>query len=216
MAMGLAVAHAYQIIEKFSNNKTRLKQLMDNARKRPEQKRRKKCELSITITWYDFDKKKNRFVQVRAPKGGGIRQLQMSRVTPVRDVLDKALDIFFPRGKSRKGCNVYDYSSSLGDFSQTEIDNLHISLESYMEQFGFRELKFCLMTKELTGDYNNKESTSDNESLNDDFELPVSPTDRSFVAENAASSLQARRRLIREQDDEFKASLEGDRKKIEV
>ena len=83
MEMGLAMAHAYQIKEKFSNKQSkaeRLQTLLESARKRKDQRagvgsskqRKKKAELSVNLNLYQFDPNQNRYTQLKAARGGGV------------------------------------------------------------------------------------------------------------------------------------------------
>ena len=147
MEMGLAMAHAYQLKEKFSNKTSKaekLQLLLTTARKRKDRtggsmmQRKKKSELSVNLNLFEFDSMQNRYSQLKATRGGGCRQVTLQRTCCVREVLFHAESVFFPNGKSTKGTKLIAYTTDLADFTQTTVtsEDEDLSLDAYKEKYG--------------------------------------------------------------------------------
>ena len=224
--MGIALAHSYQVIQRFSNKETkaaRLRQLMGNARSRREEgtksKRKKKTEISVSFSWHDFDAKQKRYTQMRGPKGGGIRCIMTLRTRKLVELLDLAQSLFFPGGRSRKGKDLVEYKVSLADFAHTEIADLDINICDYMSEFGLTEAKFALLTKQL-GRLERLKAHIYQEDLSSGDEFTTSnrssETTVTNLAEWPSNIIEERRELIKEQDKAYEHSLAMDMEKDQV
>ena len=58
--------------------------------------------------------------QVRPAKGGGTRHLMVSSDATVADVMQSALDMYFPNGESQKG-RLEDFTFSMVNFDQSKV-----------------------------------------------------------------------------------------------
>lgn len=77
-------------------------------------KNAKKDKKQIEVGWINDGK------QVRTPRGGGTRKLQLPKDSIKENVMEEIVPLFFPNGKSPVG-RIHDFKFSLADFSQREI-----------------------------------------------------------------------------------------------
>ena len=160
--MGIALADAYLIINKFVETNTpgrneRLRELLVNARSREKNvkigcKRSKPNELTVTFCWFNFNTLKGKYTQVRELQGGGRRTKVVSRQSTIENIKVMARNIFFPDGKSRSLKFISDYSFSLGDYALGELTDMSMKLEEYIEEHSLKHVKtkFNFLTKPLT------------------------------------------------------------------
>ena len=112
----------------------------------------------------NFDAKKRKFASVRMSNGGGTRDVKLELSASKEDLLNVAMDLFFPRGKSPLG-NKDAFEIRLGNFSDEEIhDNVgdrRFTLGSYCDLNKLSHVRVYLLTrridqfKRLLGDVNN-------------------------------------------------------------
>lgn len=226
--MGLAMAHAYQLKEKFCNKTTKaekLQSLLSTARKRKERRvgsstkqRKKKTDLSVNLNIFEFNSVKNRFHQLKAPKGGGCRQMQLQRTFLVKEVLFHSESVFFPNGKSTTGLKLINYTSNLADCTQTVITSQDedLTLDEYKEKHGFKDIRFSLLIKKRSRfavlESQMSELAQDSDSDFEDLSIKLPP----FPPPQSSSPLQRRRDVISQQNEDFQKSLETDRNKLKV
>ena len=119
----MALAHAYQVLQAFKPSKAeKLKALFSAARSRTVNRKEvkgriKAPKVTVAFAWYNYDKKKDRFVQVREVAGGGRRMQLMSRSTSLHEIEVVAKKLFFPNGKSSRGKKLSEHSYYLADFA---------------------------------------------------------------------------------------------------
>lgn len=58
-----------------------------------------KTSMKINIGWLHFDQSRNKYQQVKLKTGGGSRTVEMCISSSYKEILEKAIDIFFPAGK---------------------------------------------------------------------------------------------------------------------
>ena len=104
--------------------------------------------------------------QVRTPRGGGTRKLELPKNSNKENVIEEIIPLFFPNGKSTLG-RIQEFTFSLADFSQREITTETIG-ELYLAA-KMATLRLYLVT-------NRKDSTTlkpkDNSNDSSEEELP--------------------------------------------
>ncbi|XP_062399900.1 uncharacterized protein LOC134089473 [Sardina pilchardus] len=103
----------------------------------------KKTERKIEIGWLNF--REERFLQVRAKKGGGTRKICVSKDCRKDELVEKAIDLFFPDQKNSEG-NVTDFHIDLTDFQEHPLDS-HTTVGELYEKIKLPILRFYLTTK---------------------------------------------------------------------
>jgi len=142
----------------------------------------------IEVGWHDFEPASQTHKQVRSQNGGGIRHLSVPKSMTVEDILQSALQLFFPDGKNKKG-DIGDYEfeirnvdgSSVGQctmgelYERTKVKMLHLNIFSRKKTYAQSTLSTkqspepgSHVTKRLVLDHNNCRSTT---SANDDCQL---------------------------------------------
>ena len=107
-------------------------------------KNSKKLKRRVDIGWLHSDDKNN-LKQIRQKKGGGTRSVAVDVSTTVNDLLDQAVTLFFPAGKSSMG-TVDEFSFTMRKFDQTEVDST-TSVKDLYESTAFRLLHLYLCSK---------------------------------------------------------------------
>ncbi|XP_052702860.1 uncharacterized protein LOC128179469 [Crassostrea angulata] len=134
---------------------TNLLSLVDNIRKRKTSlnikkpaTKKAKTSMKINIGWLHFDQSRNKYQQVKLKTGGGSRTVEMCISSSYKEILEKAIDIFFPAGMSSKG-RIEKFSCVLGNFTQNLIKEDGFSLQQYTTNSCFsNKPRIYLMTKE--------------------------------------------------------------------
>lgn len=85
------------------------------------------------------------YVQVRKLQGGGTRQIEIDKSATVQTVHQRALELFFPVGKSTKGY-LADFETKMVDFSLQPLDYI-LTVEDYFARTALTKLRFYLATK---------------------------------------------------------------------
>ncbi|XP_041938181.1 uncharacterized protein LOC121699809 [Alosa sapidissima] len=102
-----------------------------------------KSERKIEMGWLIF--RKEQFFQVRAKKGGGTRKICVFKDCRKDELIEKAINLFFPDQKNSEG-NVTDFHIDLTDFQEHPLDNQTTVGELY-EKTKLPILRFYLTTK---------------------------------------------------------------------
>lgn len=142
----------------------------------------------IEVGWHDLDPASQNYKQVRSQNGGGIRHLSVPKSMTVEDILQSALQLFFPDGKNKKG-DIGDFEfeirnvdgSSVGQctmgelYERTKVKMLRLNIFSRKKTYDQSTLSTkrspvlgSHVTKRLVLDHNNCGSTT---SANDDCAL---------------------------------------------
>jgi len=100
----------------------------------------------IEVGWLHYESKSNNAVrQVRPAKGGGTRHLMVASDTTVAQVMQSALDIYFPDGVSQKG-RLEDFEFSTVNFDLSQV--LHTDTISQLyERKSVKMLRLYLHTQ---------------------------------------------------------------------
>ncbi|KAF5282229.1 hypothetical protein FQR65_LT14397 [Abscondita terminalis] len=93
----------------------------------------------ISINW----KCNNKIV--RAEEGGGARQIDAPKSFKKKDILEKAIDLYFSNGKSIKKGPLADYDVDLLDFAANIFDD-NLTVEQIFAMTGFTRLNFYMYT----------------------------------------------------------------------
>jgi hypothetical protein len=95
------------------------------------------------LGWMNYDG--DGYKQVRERNGGGTRHLKGSKSITMEEILQTALNLFFPHGLSKKG-KVEDFETTLQDCTEEEIP-LSRSLNDHYELRKLKILRLYLCTK---------------------------------------------------------------------
>ena len=147
----------------------------------------------VEVGWHDFDPASQMHKQVRIQNGGGVRHLSCPKLTTVEDILQSALQLFFPDGKNKKG-DVGDFEfeirnvdgSSVGQctlgelYERTKVKMLRLNVFSVRKTnvLSAKQLPETRshVTKCLVLDYNNSgsmTSANDNPPLDDSVSILI-------------------------------------------
>ncbi|CAG9769722.1 unnamed protein product [Ceutorhynchus assimilis] len=85
------------------------------------------------------------YTQVRKLQGGGTRQIEIEKSATVETVHQRAIELFFPFGKSTKGY-VEDFETRMVDFSLQQLDN-ELTIEDYFSRTALTKLRVYLASK---------------------------------------------------------------------
>lgn len=101
----------------------------------------------IEVGWHDFDPASQTHKQVRIQNGGGIRHLSAPTVMTVEDVLQTALQLFFPDGKNKKG-DVGDFDFHIRSFDGSSVG--HCTLGELYERTKVKMLRLNIFSCKKT------------------------------------------------------------------
>ena len=199
--------------------------------------------VKVEYSWHNYDLKKSKFVALRLGQGGGLRDGSIKMDWSLQRILKDICNKYFPNDKSATGLKLDQFDINLLGPDKKIITDLSQSVQQFYNVSGFRVKKFYLATKKKhwTSLVTNE---SDDDSLKD-FDIkkdlcaistpkpvseridnqsqgqtpkPVSERDDSQSLrpdEVYQNQLERRRELIRQQDEEFKASVSADQRKAE-
>lgn len=77
----------------------------------------------VEIGWMHYDNEKEAFKQVRAKRGGGTRKVDISKDAQKRDLIQEAIDLFFPDGRNSQG-PLTDFELDLKDYQKVTVDDV--------------------------------------------------------------------------------------------
>lgn len=149
--MGMALAHVYLLTDNFATEqkKAKLGELVKSARVSYNEKslKNKKGKVMVTLNWYHFNEKKNKFCQIKEINGGGKVCPRLKYDDTLEPVFETMKNSFFPEGKNgiAKLCDLIVVICSS---RMIVVDDFKTTLEEYKDKNG--NLKFILRTKQLT------------------------------------------------------------------
>ena len=112
-------------------------------------KRRKSLkEKVVSIGWKNYDNKTDKFIIVRAEKGGGTREVLFPNESTYDDILQRCTDVFFPEGMSNAG-DINHFNLSLMNFKSTPIDS-SFTLGEYIKEHHLTKTRIYFYTKKKT------------------------------------------------------------------
>ncbi|XP_051807109.1 uncharacterized protein LOC127534860 [Acanthochromis polyacanthus] len=97
----------------------------------------------VEIGWMHF--REGKFLQVRTKKGGGTRKISISKNCKKSELIEKAVDLFFPGQKNAEG-SITDFVVDVTDFQEHSLDE-QITVGQLYEQTKLPLLRFYLTTK---------------------------------------------------------------------
>lgn len=97
----------------------------------------------IEVGWLHYQH--HDFHQVRCKNGGGTRHLVLEKSTTVKDIMEMAKNLFFPEGKSPKGC-LKDFTYDICDFKKQTVPMTTTITELY-EQSKLKMVRLYLRTQ---------------------------------------------------------------------
>lgn len=169
---------------------------------------RKKAVRKVNLGWLHFHESTQTYVQVKSPKGGGTRVADLPMLSTRDIIISTGINCFFPNGSSTFGPS-NEMEFSLSNFQQQEIpDSDKFTLQQYVEEYKLNRITLYLLSRR-------KESSDHPDIADSELEKPVfSPAEtvhHASEAEVLTESLDDRRQLISEQNEEYWKSLETDR-----
>ncbi|KAK5646175.1 hypothetical protein RI129_004639 [Pyrocoelia pectoralis] len=87
----------------------------------------------------------DKYTQIRKLQGGGARQIHIDRSGTVKQVEEKARELFFPNGMSSKG-PLSEFIVKLVDFQLNDLDET-LTIDEYFSITALTKLRFYLATK---------------------------------------------------------------------
>ncbi|XP_054604749.2 uncharacterized protein [Nothobranchius furzeri] len=88
----------------------------------PVKKNALKSKRKIELGWMIYDEEIEAFKQVRAKRGGGTRRVDVSKDAKKNDIIQMAVDLFFPNGRNREG-SLADFEVDLRDYQEVAVDD---------------------------------------------------------------------------------------------
>lgn len=168
---------------------------------------RKKAVRKVNLGWLHFHESTQTYVQVKSQKGGGTRVADLPMLSTRDVIISTGINCFFPNGSSTFGSS-NEMEFSLSNFQQQEIpDSDNFTLQQYVEEYKLNRITLYLLSR--------RKQSSDPDIADSELEKPVfSRTEtvhHSSEAEVTTQSLDDRRQLISEQNEEYQKSLQTDR-----
>lgn len=100
----------------------------------------------IEIGWLCcLDENEDKYGQVREISGGGTRKIKVPKQADRDYIIEKGIDLFFPKGISTKG-QLDEFIVDLFDFKRHRIDT-DVTVAEMLEATGLTKLRFYLATK---------------------------------------------------------------------
>ncbi|XP_057689288.1 uncharacterized protein LOC130920718 isoform X2 [Corythoichthys intestinalis] len=109
--------------------------------KKTAQKAMRKIELG----WMHYDEQNKSFKKVRATGGGGTRKLSISKDAQKSEIMQQAVELFFPGGKNRLG-PLTDFELDLKNYEEVTVDS-EISVGQLYTDTKIPLLRFYLTTQ---------------------------------------------------------------------
>ena len=200
----------------------------------------KKSTLKLEIGWRHKSSGSQEYRQVKFPQGGGTRLRDFDRNATYETVLSAGKDFFFPNGVNKhKSISLEDIDIFLGNYSGNcveSIDGLELSVERYRQNASVSkgnvprvyvmsstrketdkhgieiETRIEANAKEMLGDLVEQACAEFGDAIMEEMlELPILQHEE----EISSTALQDTRDLIKQQDEEYRLSLEEDQQKEE-
>ncbi len=181
--------------------------------------KRKTCTRKLQIGWMHYSPKLERYVSVRYSKGGGAREISMNLHANARDIIKKARELFFPKGKSFHGDDL-DMTFELGRFDCKPIKDEKFSLGKYIEVNKLTRVRLYLLSKcdddisseELSIAPFAKREAAPN-GPDDNANTSTTSGSASSTSDGLIGTSHERVLLKQQQEEELKMSLESDQSK---
>ena len=183
--MGIALGHAYEIINYFTkddNKIDKLKKLVNAARKEKKPVKRPAVIpkipkiVTVNMNWYDYNTTKGKFCQVKSIHGGGKICPKMDKFSTLDLVLEEMKSRFFPNEKNKCKGEINHYVIELCNQRLEMLHNLKdTTIVQYKEKHALKEVKFILRTKKKSRIeiLENKISQDKEQSDSDLFQSPL-------------------------------------------
>lgn len=103
----------------------------------------------IEIGWLCcLEADEDKYRQIREISGGGTRKIKVPKDADKDYIIEKGIDLFFPKGKYTKG-QLDEFVVDLFDFKRHRIDS-DVTIAEMLETTGLTKLRFYLATKKKT------------------------------------------------------------------
>lgn len=157
--------------------KQKLSAVMENLKgtlKKPkqgsdDQERKKKPEIKIQLGWHNFKKQTKSYSQVKSNTGGGVVTVLIPRTSTYKDLQKKAVETFFPLGKSCHLGYSDSYDFYIGNSRGESYDTPTFSVEKIFQEGGSRARIYLFSRLKTESNMNESESSSDDSDLMDPF-----------------------------------------------
>lgn len=106
------------------------------------------AEKQISLAWVCRRKGESKFKQVRKG-GGGTRKIKVPKLANRDYIIKKAIELFFPNGKSKAG--LIDYFDTDLLFEDNKLDE-QTTIADLLEKTALTNLRFCLTTDQKRRD----------------------------------------------------------------
>ena len=146
----------------------------------------------ITIGWMHRDLSQDRYVSVRATKGGGTRKIDLPILSTKDEIIAAGTELFFQDGVSSHGCAenmVFNIANFKGEMISDNINNdghtEPFTLEQYINKYKLVHVRIYLTSKPADDDEEEEENFSD---IDDDILLKPGPVSGSLDISKLQSS----------------------------
>ena len=102
---------------------------------------------NVQIGWKNFDEGKKEYIAIRKQRGGGTRNISVSKDASVSDILTVAKELFFENDESAFHGNIKNFRLSIGNFHGKELQAQDFNLTRYIEKHKLSKTFLYLLTK---------------------------------------------------------------------
>ena len=105
----------------------------------------KKDDKNVEVGWLNYDEKSTQYHQVRSKSGGGVRHIRFLKTANISAVKEKAINLFFPGGHSKKG-PIENFEVDIRDFCHQTIPDTK-TITEFLEETKVKVCRLYLGTK---------------------------------------------------------------------
>ena len=145
--LGIGLADARLLVEKFVNKDKTLAACVNQVRKKTDNKY---MLLIVEFGWQHWDINKKCYTTVSISNGGGTRRRKFARDTSLKDVIEAMKSVYFPNGKSLSKGRLSLLLSTFCSQDKVKIEDTDITVSQYIQSKYLKNCKFFLRTKPWT------------------------------------------------------------------
>lgn len=101
-----------------------------------QQERKKKSVVKVQLGWSNFRSKTRSYSQVKSNSGGGVVNLQVARDIHYTELKNKAIETFFPSGKSKFLGSKENFHFFLGNNRGQAYESDRFSVDDLFQEAG--------------------------------------------------------------------------------
>ena len=111
---------------------------------------------NVSLGWMNYSYKDNRYKQIRSSKGEKTitENILLCSTTNYEELLAKAISVFFPKGRSRRGRRE-KMVFALGNSKGVEIPKEGFTVEQHLKKLSTQKARFYLLSKPTVSQYLN-------------------------------------------------------------